>query len=78
MAAWGLIDHRQQQHSTSGWRLAERVCVAIGVTLAIVTGIASGTVMAARELAILIAEIAAWAKERWSACASLRWGPVSA
>ena len=39
VAAWGLIDHRQQRHATPGWRRAERVCVAIGTVLAIVTSI---------------------------------------
>lgn len=39
VAAWGLIDHRQQQHATPGWRQAERVCVAIGTVFAIVTSI---------------------------------------
>ena len=39
VAAWGLIDHRQQRHTTPGWRMAERVCVATGVILAIITAI---------------------------------------
>ena len=39
VAAWGLIDHRLQRHATPGWRRAERLCVAIGIFLAIVTGI---------------------------------------
>ena len=39
VAAWGLIDRRQQQHPTRGWRLAERLCVAVGTLLAITTGI---------------------------------------
>lgn len=39
VAAWGLVDHRQQQHHTPGWRLAERLCVVLGTILAILTGI---------------------------------------
>ena len=39
VAAWGLIDHRQQRHPAKGWRLAERICVLIGTLLAITTGI---------------------------------------
>ena len=39
VAAWGLIEHRQQRHAARGWKVAERVCVAIGTILAIITGI---------------------------------------
>jgi hypothetical protein len=39
VAAWGLIDHRQQRHHTKGWRLAGRICVVVGTLLAIIAGI---------------------------------------
>lgn len=39
VAAWGLIEHRQQRHATPGWKRAERVCVVIGMVLAIITAI---------------------------------------
>jgi hypothetical protein len=39
VAAWGLIDHRQQRSPARGWRLAERVCVVFGMILAIVMAI---------------------------------------
>ncbi len=39
VAAWGLIDHRKEQHPGRTLRLAERICVAVGTLLAIITGI---------------------------------------
>jgi hypothetical protein len=39
VAAWGLIDHRQQHHPGRKLRVAERICVSLGILLAILTGI---------------------------------------